>query len=290
VLPKASLASRLGWFAAGGGFALLLAVAGRATLLGIAMAAVLVGVLHGRAAARLLGNLLRALVLGLVLFAGFFLLLPWFTGVAPVLSDTYYGSRLGSVEARLYLWQLALSQIGQSPWLGVGPMHYAHHPNPEAAHPHNIYLQVAAEWGLPALLLSLLLAAMAMRRFHQRIVDCTDTTSRDVGIGLQMACIAAAIDGLFSGNFVMPVSQVWIAFTVGWAWAWYRAQSAPQVANVVHRGIWRQAPAWLLLASQVWLCWSVWPELAALPEYLRQAREQVPNLLSNPRFWSHGWF
>jgi O-antigen ligase len=246
--------------------------------------------LHGRAAARLLGNLLRALVLGLALFAGFFLLLPWLTGVAPVFSDTYYGSRLGSVEARLYLWQLALSQIGQSPWLGVGPMHYAHHPNPEAAHPHNVYLQVAAEWGLPALLLSLLLAAMAMRRFHQRIVGCTDAPSRDVGIGLQMACIAVAIDGLFSGNFVMPVSQVWIAFTAGWAWAWYRGQSAQPAADVIHRSLWRQVPAWLLLASQVWLCWSVWPELAALPEYLRQAREQVPNLLSNPRFWSHGWF
>lgn len=289
VLPSPGLARRLAWIASAGGFALLLAVAGRATLLGIALAALLTATLYGRAAARLLLNLLRALLLGLILFVSFFVLLPWLSGVPPAFSEAYYGSRLGSVDARLYLWQLALAQIGQAPWLGVGPMHYAHFPNPEAAHPHNVYLQVAAEWGVPALLVLLSLAAMALTRLHRAIRRSQEGPTRDVGMGLMMTSLAVAVDGLFSGNFVMPVSQVWIAFAFGWAWAWWRAQTASTTTAQV--GPWpSRALLGAMLLSQVWLLWSAWPELLALQEHLRQARERVPNGWTNPRFWSHGWF
>ncbi|MBN8491345.1 MAG: O-antigen ligase family protein [Burkholderiales bacterium] len=289
VLPNSGLARRLAWIASAGGLALLLAVAGRATLLGIALAALLTATLYGRAAARLLLNLLRALLLGLILFVSFFVLLPWLAGVPPTFSEAYYGSRLGSVDARLYLWQLALAQIGEAPWLGVGPMHYAHFPNPEAAHPHNVYLQVAAEWGVPALLVLLSLAAMALTQLHRAIRRSQEGPTRDVGMGLMLTSLAVAVDGLFSGNFVMPVSQVWIAFAFGWAWAWWRAQTASTTLAQV--GPWpSRALLGAMLLSQVWLLWSAWPELLALQEHLRQARERVPNGWTNPRFWSHGWF
>ena len=42
-----------------------------------------------------------------------------------------------------------------SPWHGVGPMHYAAEVKGKAAHPHNIYLQMLAELGGPAVLLGL---------------------------------------------------------------------------------------------------------------------------------------
>lgn len=63
-------------------------------------------------------------------------------------------------QARWGVWKAAWQMIRERPWLGVGPNQFARvHPAyalPESAHltdPHNIYLRVAAEWGVPAALL-----------------------------------------------------------------------------------------------------------------------------------------
>ena len=216
VAPPRSWLHPLAWFAAIGGFALLFTVAGRGTLVGIVTGAVLIGALLGRASFATLRHPAIAAALGLLLFALLFGLLPLLTGVTPEFSEGYYGARMGSVEARFFLWRIAQSYIERSPWLGIGPMHYAHFHNPEAAHPHNVYLQVAAEWGVPMLLLLVGLGVVALRRLALAVRRCPETRQRDCGIGLFLACVAIAVDGLFSGNFVMPVSQVWIAFTFGW--------------------------------------------------------------------------
>lgn len=63
--------------------------------------------------------------------------------------------------SRLYLWQSALTLARQNPWLGVGPGRFAegYHrlpPVPEWAYfedPHNAYLRLIAEWGVPVALL-----------------------------------------------------------------------------------------------------------------------------------------
>ena len=66
---------------------------------------------------------------------------------------------LTSERARWEVWQSALAMIRDHPWLGVGPNHFATtHPayaGPNSGHlrdPHNVYLRVAAEWGVPAAL------------------------------------------------------------------------------------------------------------------------------------------
>jgi O-antigen ligase len=295
-LPQGARVRKLAWFAAAGGFALLFAVVGRGTLLGLAAGAVIVAAVFGRPAFALLKNLALAALLGLLLFLLMFWLLPLLTGADAEFPDGYYGARMGSVEARLYLWQIALSDIVQSPWLGIGPMHYAHSPNGEAAHPHNIYLQIAAEWGLPMLILLVTLGALALRSMARRIRSCDDAKQRTCGIGLWFACLVIAIDGLVSGNFVMPVSQVWIAFTVGWALAWYGAQTQPQSgidqrhAGKHGMGGARRFVAVGLLASQVGLIWNAWPEITNLNEHVSQTMQRVSSPTMNPRFWSHGWF
>lgn len=266
--------------------ALLFTAAGRGTLLGAVTGAVIIVALFGRASFTMLRDLATAAALGLLLFA-----LQLLTGIAPEFSEGYCGARLGSVEARLLLWGIAKGYIEQSPWLGIGPMHYAHFHNPEAAHPHNIYLQIAAEWGLPMLLLVLAVASAALYRFALAIRSCSDVRQRDCGIGLFLACVAIAVDGLFSGNFVMPVAQVWIAFTIGWAMAWMRRLDGGN-ARIVSSGSrrWRQAAAIGLVAIQLWLVWSVWPEVVRLDQHVDQVMERAPNPTMNPRFWSHGWF
>lgn len=293
VAPQRSWLRWIAWFAAIGGFALLFTIAGRGTMVGIAVGAVAIGIIFGRASYATLRNLVIAATLGLVVFISLFYFLPLLAGATPGLSEGHYESRLGSVEVRLFLWRIAQSYIEQAPWLGIGPMHYAHFPTGDAAHPHNIYLQIAAEWGIPMLVLVTAVGALTLRRFAVAVRQCAEARERDCGIGLFLACVAIAVDGLFSGNFVMPVSQVWIAFTFGWAMAWLAGQDRSEPAEPsqgVGRISLKRIATLGLLVSQIWLVWSVWPEVAHLDEHVRGTMDRVPTAVMNPRFWSHGWF
>lgn len=293
VAPRHGWLRNLARFAAVGGFALLFAMVGRGTLVGIAAGAVAIVAVFGRSSFATLKNLTRDALLGFVLFLIVFWLLPFLLGFKPELSDRHYGARLASDESRFFLWGIALSYVEQHAWFGIGPMHFAHFANLKAAHPHNVYLQIAAEWGMPMLVLVLGVGASALYRLVGAVRHCADTTQRDCGVGLVLTCVAIAVDGLFSGNFVMPISQVWIAFTFGWAMAWMAKQREPEtdlnlgMSNLPRRGrFWPIA----LLALQIWVVWSIWPEFRNIDNHVKQAMERVPNPAMNPRFWSHGWF
>lgn len=293
VAPQRSWLRLVAWFAAIGGFALLFSIAGRGTMVGIVVGAVAAGAIFGRAAFATLSNLAFTAVLGLAVFVTLFFFLPLLMGTTPGLSEGHYDARFGSAEMRFFLWRIAQSYIEQSPWLGIGPMHYAHYPTGDAAHPHNIYLQVAAEWGIPMLVLVTAAGAWMLRKLVVAVRRCTETRERDCGIGLFLACVAIAVDGMFSGNFVMPVSQVWIALTFGWALAWLAGQSGNERAAPSQRTsmIFLKRMATIgLLASQIWLVWNVWPEATHLDEHVKRTMDQEPTTRKNPRFWSHGWF
>jgi O-antigen ligase len=292
VTPQRTWQHRVAWFAAIGGFALLFAVVGRGTIVGIVVGAMAIGALFGRSSFPILKMLALAATLGLAVFAFVFWSLPLMLGAPSDLPEAYYRNRVVSDESRLFLWRIAMAHVEQSPWLGVGPMHYAHYQNSKAAHPHNIYLQIAAEWGLPMLFLLLGLGGYALRRMVFAIRQCPESRQRNCGVGLFLACIAIAVDGVFSGNFVMPVSQVWIASTFGWAMAWAAGQQAIKPGARVKDGI----PAVMriaalgLVATQLWLVWSAWPEIRHMENHVKQSMERAPNPKMNPRFWSHGWF
>lgn len=293
VAPPRSWHRVVAWFAATGGFALLFATVGRGTLVGVFIGALVIVAMFGAKALPTLRNLGVAAGGGLLAYGALFWLLPLLLGAPRGLADGYYDARVGSIEMRLFLWRIALSYIEQSPWLGIGPMHYAHHPTGDAAHPHNIYLQIAAEWGIPMLVVLLWLFAWLMRRLALAVRRCVDPRERNCGIGLVLAGVAIAVDGLFSGNFVMPVSQVWIAFAVGWAFAWVSAQErveAPPPARM--QPFWNASrlAAVALLMSQLWLASSIWPEVRDLDAVVKQTMDRVPTATMNPRFWSHGWF
>ena len=160
------------WFAATGGFALLFAIMGRGTLVGIVVAALAIAAMFGAKALAILRNLGAAAGGGLLAYGALFWLLPLVLGAPQGLADGYYDARVGSIEMRLYLWRIALSYIEQAPWLGIGPMHYAHYPTGDAAHPHNIYLQIAAEWGIPMLVALLWLYAWLIRRLAVAVPVC----------------------------------------------------------------------------------------------------------------------
>ena len=285
--------ARVAWAALTIHLALLIFTFGRATALSVVGAALLSLLLFRRAALAQARHLLIGTALAAVLYVSLFVALPLFAGSSTPALVPGGLAGLQSDHSRLLLWRLALDYVAQEPWLGIGPMHYAHYLNPKAAHPHNVYLQLASEWGVPMLLGIVILCVWGAWRMARTIRACADPHQATVGVALFTTMMAIAIDGMFSGNFVMPVSQMWIAVALGWAMGWTRA-NAPARSNIASQGNgWSMGPGFATLAvvSQAWLCWSIRTEVTDLNAHLQQIGLDVSkSFTACPRFWSNGWF
>lgn len=276
-------------------FCLLFFTGGRATMLALGVAAAVVFATFRRAAAPWLLRFVGAAWAGAALYLLLFNAIPLLLGLPRdfFATDVIERSGAGVGSPREYLWSLAWQYIRESPLLGIGPMHYAHRINEEAAHPHNVYLQLAAEWGVPFAVLVIGLAAFGWVRLLRAARSCPDADSRALGIGLVAAGVAIAVDGMFSGNFVMPMSQLWIAYFVGLAIAYVRSQAVPSMpaGGALAWPFARQAVPALCIAGQIAIWPGVWPEILDVNAHVDRVRaEIVHNHVDNPRIWSHGWF
>lgn len=78
----------------------------------------------------------------------------------------YYPFSLTYLNHRTLLWSIAITLMLKHPFLGVGPMHfgvYAYAFENYAAHPHNMVLFIASQWGIPALLCVFALMMLGIR-------------------------------------------------------------------------------------------------------------------------------
>jgi len=282
---------RCAWVTLVLGFSFLWYTAARGTTAGLIAGGVGAIVLLRATAWRTLRPLVITALLGGVVFAVVFIALPPLFGVSTDGDAVALATNTRSADLRVYLWSLAWRDIVESPWLGIGPMHFAHRLNFEAAHPHDFPLQIAAEWGVPTLILVLALSYAGLRRMRELILREPDAELANMGTGLWITCIAVVVDSLFSGNFVMPMSQVWIAYLLAWAIVWTRHASrgdASCTAHVSRRSALAISAA--LLVSQLWLVYAVHDQVLHLNDYLDRAHGIVINEHDSPRFWSHGWF
>jgi O-antigen ligase len=288
--------TRIAWIGLITGFALLMVSAGRATAIGIILSAILSLVFFKLNARTFVWHLLLAAIWGAWLNIMIIFIIPIMINGHPSdfeVQNTQEVRQLLTTSSRYYLWDLSLQYIKQHPWLGIGPMHFAHYPNAKAGHPHNIYLQIAAEWGIPMMLSCILIALRGLQQMLGAIRLCFDKSHQTIGIALFSACVAVMVDGGFSGNFVMPVSQMWIAVLIGLSISWTRSQQASAEHTTPSKiGIYlTRSFKVLLLVSQLWLIWSIYPEVIHLHDHLEQVKTQPPQNLPNaPRFWSFGWF
>lgn len=282
---------RLAWFALASNAFFLLLLMGRATGLALTVSSLLVLLLFGAFARAYVGRLLLGIAAGALLYMLLIKLLPTLINMEAVPVFRELGER-GSVEARFYLWRLALDMIHAHPLLGVGPMHYADHFNGEAAHPHNIYLQIAAEYGLP--FFSLL--GFLVLRWLIRTTRTLRTHLRQTGDPLALACYAAVtgalVDGGFSGNFVMPLPQLWIVITLMLLNGRLPPPAsgvAPVRPHAIHTALWRGGLVMLFVAQFVGLLQAV-SEFSQTPVRINGAAQHPDATHFSPRFWRDGWF
>jgi O-antigen ligase len=275
----------------------LFATTGRGTLLGMAAGCVAVALLARRRAWPYLRAATMTALSGVLAYFLFLTIVPALLGVAGMQSFTFAIERTAAdpTSARWPLWHLAIALITEHPWLGVGPMHFAHYTGHLhiAAHPHDWLLQIGAEWGLPALLCLLIAVALGLRallRARARI-DRDDTANQAIFAALSVGAVAILVDGLVSGIFVMPQSQLAIALYLGCAIGWQRT-IVPAMPAPAPRGAWRLVGRACIVMAMAGVIAGAWPQaLAKLHnEELTPAEQALNNGDQWPRLWKAGHF
>lgn len=269
----------------------------RASLLALAAGGMTVLVLRGRHAHGLLKAMVATALAGCVVYVLLFVLLPQWAGLQAIGSVANVMARTASdpVSGRQFLWSRALELIAAHPWLGVGPLHFAHYGADlnTGAHPHDWVLQVAVEWGMPALLCILGVITAGMHALLQagKSLAPMDVRQQDIGVMFLAATSAIIVDALFSGVFVMPQSRLAAVLVIGCAAGWVRSL-APQAASASAPASKRHAAAMLAIFAACLLGWSLAPDLV---EHARHAPLRADEQAANPgvhwpRMWEAGYF
>lgn len=279
----------MAWVGLVGQFCLLVVTYGRAACLAIAVSAVIGRLSIGKQAEPILARLLFGALGGLLAYVVLFRMVPdalgvVLGGVQPERAD------VAADHSRYFLWRIALDHIANSPWFGVGPMHYAHYPNRAGAHPHNIYLQLAAEWGLPVLLTLVLVVGYLLLRVRRHLVVSGSGFTPLHGAAF-IACIAGLIDGMFSGNIVMPMSQLWIVATMAVLISGVPQDQPDQARRRTLPRLWMRVLllAWALLQLACFIPAAVEFQMEK-PTLFERTPPVNPGPLDRPRFWRLGWF
>lgn len=271
----------------------------RASVLGLGAACAIVFALRRAHALAFLKAMVLTAIAGAALYVVAFILLPMLAGLASIGNPSGVVTRTAAdpSSGRTLLWKLALQLVSQHPWLGVGPHHFAHEGAIlyYGAHPHDALLQIAAEWGIPALLCLLgavTLGARALVRCGRDIAQ-VDLCSQQILVCLMAACAATYVDGLFSGVLVMPQSQLSIALVVGCTAGWVRSRdtAAPALTPPVPMPM-RLPGAAIAAAALCTLAWSVAPDFLrhAKGEEATPAEKAINNKGNWPRLWEAGYF
>lgn len=244
-----------------------------------ALAAANVAVLFwaGKRGARWGGLQLAAAGVGGVSYWLMFYVIPAWLGM-----DTGIENRLdnlSTLSAREVIWALAWKQAVAAPWLGIGPMHFAAHPNPVAAHPHNALLQLAAEWGMPATLAVVFLVGYGLWAFLRPLRDRVEP----LRLALAVSLLGAVAQSMVDGVIVIPYTQTWLALVAGLALGLHFQQRALPAAG---RGS-ALALRGLTLLALAALLYGVVPEMFDRAEATRLYLEHHDSLA--PRFWAQGW-
>jgi putative inorganic carbon (HCO3(-)) transporter len=281
-----------------------LLAASRATWYAWSAATLVVLLVCPRAGRRLLPLLALALVAAL---AGFWLLFhvlpPMFIGGGSFDAQQSYERLAAPFGLRLrdVLWARAAGWSSLFPVLGIGPAGLALDFNPVAAHPHSAPLQVAAEWGLPALAMiatALGLAgwrmAAGLRAACHGAGATADTPTPVLAASLAIALCGALIHSLVDGMIVMPQAQVALACVCGWAAA---CLLPPATAGTQQSPRPARRPSLRSLAGALAAGGAMAALFNAVAPWVAQrdlldadrARDEQVGLPTVPRFWSNGF-
>ena len=191
---------------------------GRAVWAGVVVALLSVLVFGRRKSLKWLREQLLLIIAGGLICYAFVSLtasMPGATAIPQKLS--VIDPRTESVSERTIMARSAVEMIYANPLTGVGPgqfgLHYSATPG---AHPHNVVLQLLSEYGLIAGLAGIGVLALLTMFALQRLRLGARAGFDPVNVGLSAGLITGLVDALFSGNLIMPHSQIALCVISGW--------------------------------------------------------------------------
>lgn len=245
-----------------------------AFVLGLPFTAIVVGF---RAMRRIALVIAVSAACGVALYFLLFHFAPVTAGSGSALAAPTSNTTLTSREV---IWSMSWDAIKSAPWFGIGPMQFAALGSAVGAHPHNWVLQIAAEWGIPALLVCFLGVALLFRKAKRASHDGVNI------VAPALAAIVALIYGMVDGNLVMPISQSTAALVFGLLLAGVgTADRAP--TNRIGRALDWIGPASAILSCAVVATFAV-HTLAEQPARSRSFNKSHPGAWLTPRFWEQG--
>jgi len=161
------------------------------------------------------------------------------------------------VSSLLWRWQIlqwTWAMARDHPWWGVGPgafpvalTHYQRIPYVSGENPHNLYLELAAEYGLPAAILVVLTLGMFLGRVGAAIrrISEQDPARRRLAV-LLATLVAFAVHSLVDLDWSFPAIAATVATMLGLTSAHLRRMFAREVHA---RPLWRGALILLLLTA-----------------------------------------
>lgn len=138
----------------------------------------------------------------------------------------------------------------------------------------------------------------SLRSYVQRLRSAADPNTRVLMLSLLMPVLALLADACLSGNFVMPLPQLWICVALGLAWGAYRDAGAARSPALAASNPSPTAQP-LLMALRWLLCLGL---LGLLAVSLLEFSQPEVHLIESrwvgkageeefsPRFWRRGWF
>ena len=182
-----------------------------------------------------------------------------------------------STSDRIALWDMCLKMMEYHPFVGIGPMHY-HWYDSTGTHPHNSVLQLGAEWGMPALMIMLGIAAYGLycwyKKFNANALNLLPKLDCNLSIILFFTIITNAAYSLVDGVIVMPISQVLMFSIIGMMIGQYQHGRTLLVSNNQTQFALRFRPVFAGIVL-IALVWSTLPEI-------------IQGLTGNPRGFSSG--
>jgi putative inorganic carbon (HCO3(-)) transporter len=294
--PRASWTRRAAFSVAAYWWSLIFFTESRATMLALAAGAAVAWMLRRRHAKPMLATMLATALAGAALYGLLYFVIPVAAGLDAYAMPGNMLARSASdpISGRQFLWRRAAGLIVQHPVLGVGPQHFAHFGADlqTGAHPHDWLLQIAVEWGLPALLCVLLLLGAGVRDLLRagKAIEPDAQPNQAACATWILAITAIVVDSLLSGVLVMPQSQMTLVLVIGAAMGWVRSQRP--AGNPDARTATGIAGAALLLSALCML------GFVAAPDAVRKweggpltPAEQARNPgVHWPRLWEAGFF
>lgn len=261
----------------------------RGTWLGLAVAAFLLA-WTGRSGRRWAGLQVASALAGVALFWLALTLIPDALGIR---IEHHAASRAtASLSQRDIIWRQAIEVAIQHPLLGIGPMQLAGLPNGVAAHPHQAWLQWAAELGVPSAMLVTWLVVCSGRALLPVLrARAMSTQEHDVlRLCLTGALAGALTQSMVDGVLVMPYSQLWVALLGGWLLGLQPRDATSSSADSPPLAASRHSLKWWLAAFGAAVAVLVFAVVRDYPHLAERERAFATTFGGHfqPRFWAQG--